>query len=72
MEHLLSADEAVTVEVVDEEGEGSALVGSAPQKGGQAADPLLEADHAHVAAVEGAEDTVHEHLLCHHVESVVQ
>lgn len=72
MEHLLTTDEPVTVEVVDEEGEGCLLVVGASQEARQPADPLLQSDDAHVAAVEGAEDAVHEYLLGDHVEGVVE
>lgn len=72
VKHLLAADEAIAVEVVDEEGEGGALFDGAAQEGREAADPLLQTYHSHVTTVEGAEDTVHEHLLSDHVERVVK
>ena len=72
MEHLVAADEAVAVEVVDPEAEGRALVGVAPDEDGQAEQPLVEPKHAVVAAVERAEHAVHEHFFGHQVESVVE
>lgn len=71
MEHLFTADEAITVEVVDEEGEGSALVGGSSQEPRQAANPFFQADHPHIATVEGTEYTIHEDFLCHNIEGVV-